>query len=67
MAATHPESTDTGPHDTNRPDTEAGRESVFSLPLASLSPGDLCAGWPGAGRIFEPVRASGCFTARASR
>ena len=40
MAATHPESTDTGPHDTNRPDTEAGRESVFSLPLASLSPGD---------------------------
>ena len=49
MAATHPESTDTGPHDTNRPDTEAGRESVFSLPLASLSPGDplrwLARGW----------------------
>ncbi len=49
MAATHPESTETHPHDTNRPDDEAKRESVFSLPLASLSPGDplrwLARGW----------------------
>ncbi|MDM7456569.1 MAG: DUF2189 domain-containing protein [Tepidimonas sp.] len=49
MATTHPESTDTSPSEAHRPDAEAERESVFSLPLASLRPGDplrwLARGW----------------------